>query len=502
MRETTAAVIGAGISGLAAAIKLKEVGCKVTVFETSPSVGGTWFDNDYPGAEVDTPSVLYSLSFARRPWSRTHGKRDELLEYLQSVATEYGLTRDLRLGTSVTRIEWLEEDQAWRVEADDGSRQVYDVVVSAIGFLNQPKYPDWPGLESFAGPVFHAARWDREVSTDGRRVAVVGSGSTAAQLVPALAKTPTEVVMFQREPGWMLPKGVRDHTDRERWALGSGVAQKIMRYRQLYQREKLQHHARIFRRGRPENEAAEAAARAYIEEVLGERPDLVAAVTPSYPFGGKRPILADDLYRSLLWDNVELVPHAVSRVTPTGVVDATGVEHDIDVLVLATGFHTDFRFTFDIVGRGGISLTEAWKGEPEALIGTMVPGFPNLFIMYGPNTNGGATATHLEAQASYAAAAVRAMRRRRAASVEARPSATRLFNVWIQRRLAGTSFEEANNYYKSASGRNVTQWADGAIGFVALTKLLRHFTWRYEPVRRARRELPDRPLGEPVEGVR
>src|SRR5580692_7948658 len=220
MRETTAAVIGAGISGLAAAIKLKESGCKVTVYESSASVGGTWFDNDYPGAEVDTPSVLYSLSFAQRPWSRTHGRRAELLEYLQSVAMEYGLTRDLRLGTSVTSIEWLEADQAWSVELDDGERQVYDVVVSAIGFLNQPKYPEWPGLESFEGPVFHAARWDHEVSTDGRRVAVVGSGSTAAQLVPALAMTPTNVVMFQREPGWMLPKGVRDHTDRERWALG------------------------------------------------------------------------------------------------------------------------------------------------------------------------------------------------------------------------------------------------------------------------------------------
>jgi cation diffusion facilitator CzcD-associated flavoprotein CzcO len=218
VRETTAAVIGAGISGLAAAIKLKESGCKVTVYETSPSVGGTWFDNDYPGAEVDTPSVLYSLSFSRRPWSRTHGRRAELLEYLQSVAMEYGLTRDLRLGTSVTSIEWLEADQAWSVELDDGTQQTHDVVVSAIGFLNQPKTPDWPGLESFAGPVFHAARWDREVSTDGRRVAVVGSGSTAAQLVPALAKTPAEVVMFQREPGWILPKGVRDHSDRERWA--------------------------------------------------------------------------------------------------------------------------------------------------------------------------------------------------------------------------------------------------------------------------------------------
>ncbi|MFI5623354.1 flavin-containing monooxygenase [Nocardioides sp. NPDC051685] len=475
----TAAVIGGGFSGIAAAIALRKQGCQVTLFEKSSSVGGTWWDNTYPGAEVDTPSVLYSFSYAPWRWSRTHVRQAELLDYLQRVTERFGLSESLRLGVTVERVEWIDTAQCWEITLTDGSISRHQIVVSAVGFLSQPKYPDWPGLEEFGGRVVHTARWESDLPIEGRKIAVVGSGSTAAQVVPGLADMGAELLMFQREPGWVLPKGARPYTDEERWALNSSIAQRISRYLMLYRREKSQYRNAAWRPGTPQNEAAESAARKYIGTVFADRPDLAEAVTPSYPFGGKRPVLADGLYPAMLKDNLTLVPHAVERVTRDGVVDKRGVEHKIESLVLATGFHTDFHTNFDVVGPHGTKLADAWGEEPEAMLGIMVPGFPNFFIMYGPNTNGGAIVTHLEAQASYIGAAARALGRRGATRIEVKERPVKMFNAWLQRRLEGTSFEGANNYYKSPSGRVITQWSDGAIIYTLMTRLLRRGTWRF-----------------------
>lgn len=477
--EPRVAIIGAGFSGIAAAVSLARTGIRsFTVFERNAQVGGTWADNVYPGAEVDTPSVLYSFSFAPRVWSRTHVRQQELQSYLDDVVDAYDIRPHMVTGVEVDRVEWIEEIQAYRVSTADTSLGEFEVVVSAVGFLNIPRHPDWPGIKSFRGPRIHTSRWPADLDLTGKTVAVVGTGSTSAQVVPSIAGQAGKVLVFQREPGWVLPKADREYTPEERDALSSRAAQRVNRTLMLLRREKAQYRNSTWRPGTPQNAAAEAAARAYIQQVFGERPDLAEAVTPRYAFGGKRPVLSDAFYPALLEPNVELVPRSVARVTESGVVDSDGRSHDVDVLITATGFHTDFSFNFDVITRDGTKLTDLWKGEPYAFLGLMVPGVPNFFMMYGPNTNGGAIVTHLEAQARYVAAAVRMLMRTGAQQVEVRRGATRRFNDILQGRLAGAAFTNANNYYKTPSGRIVTQWSDGAIAYSVLTQLFRRVVWR------------------------
>ncbi|MEV0685271.1 NAD(P)/FAD-dependent oxidoreductase [Nocardia sp. NPDC050378] len=474
-------IIGGGFSGIAAAIALKKKGIhEVTIYEKSASVGGTWWDNRYPGAEVDTPSVLYSFSFAPWNWSRTHVRQAELHDYLERTAESFRLRPHLKLNTEVCRVEWIEERQQYEVTLGDGSVVRHRAIVSAVGLLNTPRYPDWPGLESFSGPKLHTSRWLPDLDVSGRTVAVVGSGSTAAQLVPALSADAGKVLMFQREPGWVLPKGDRAFTPEEREALNSTAAQRLVRFGMLWRREKAQYKNASWRPGTPQNAAAERGARRFIDDVFAQRPDLREAVTPNYPFGGKRPILTDDLYPALLKENVRLIPRAVRSVTERGLIDTAGVEHPIDILVMSTGFATNFEPTFDIIGRRGRKLTDLWDGDPQAFLGILVPEMPNFFMMYGPNTNGGAIVTHLEAQAGYIASAVQHLQRTGATALEVSVRAHRIFNDVIQKRLSGTSFEKANNYYKSDSGRVITQWSDGAIIYSALTRVLRRVVWRTE----------------------
>lgn len=473
------AVIGGGYSGIAAAVALRRAGVPFQVFEKSDDIGGTWWDNVYPGAEVDTPSVLYSFSYAPRVWSRTHVRGAELLDYLHEVARRYRVTDHVRTGVQIDRVEWVEEAHAYRLTADGVDVGLFEGVVSAVGFLNIPKYPEWPGIESFAGPRVHTSRWPAGLDIAGLRVGVVGTGSTAAQVVPTIAPQCREVVLFQREPGWVLPKGDREYTPAEQRALGSPLAQRINRFNMLWRREKSQTRNAGWRPGTPQNRAAETTARRYIKTVFADRPDLAEAVTPRYPYGGKRPVLTDVFYPALLRDNVRLIPRPVQRVTEHGVVDSSGTETPLDVLVMATGFQTDFSFNYDLITRDGRKLTDLWNGDPYAFLGIMVPRVPNFFIMYGPNTNGGSILTHLEAQADYIARAVRALGRKRATQIEVSARATEIFNRILQRRLDGASFTVANNYYKSASGRIVTQWSDGAIMYSALTRVLGRPVWHF-----------------------
>jgi cation diffusion facilitator CzcD-associated flavoprotein CzcO len=475
------AVIGAGFGGIAAAVALKRAGVHdITIYDKASGVGGTWWLNRYPGAEVDTPSVLYSYSFRPGVWSRTHVKQAELQSYMDAVVKEYGLDRHLRLSTQVIRVAWDDARQRYDLTFASGEIEHANVVVSAVGLLDDPRYPEWPGLESFAGPVFHTARWEDRHDLAGKRVVVVGTGSTAAQLVPNLAPIAQSVTLFQRDPGWVVPKFGRDLTSKERTALGSSIAQRFVRTKMMWERDKFLNGAKPFRPGTPQNSAAERVARGYIDAVFKDRPEIRDAVTPKYPYGGKRPIIADDYYPALLRDNVKLVPRAVTRVTPTGVVDVDGVEHEADVLILATGFKpADFLSTLEVVGPSGASLQDVWKDEPEAFLGLMVPGFPNFFMLYGPNTNGGAIVTMLELQAKYVASAVAFMARWRYTRIDVKQWAMERFNKVLQQRLSGTVWAEyENNYYKSPQGKIVTQWPEGAILYGALTKALRRAVWR------------------------
>ncbi len=467
-------VVGGGLGGIATGVKLRQAGIGTfTIVEQSAGPGGTWWDNRYPGAEVDVGSHLYSFSFKSFDWSRTHARQPELHRYIEAVVEQFDLRPHFRFNAKVERAVWDEASHTYTVSLDSGEELIADVVVSAVGLLNHPRYPDWPGLEDFAGPCFHTSRWEHHHDLSGKRVAVVGTGSTAAQLVPAIVGTAGRVTLFQREPGWVIPKGDRDFTDEERAGYRHWWARRRERIRLLYQLERNQLRGDIHRPGSKLNTLREQQCRKYIAAVFKQRPDLAEAVTPTYPYPGKRPVLCGDFYPALLRPDVELVPHAVVSVTETGVVDDTGQEHPVDILVLSTGFQpSNYLATLEVVGRGGRSLREEWAGEPRAFLGITVPGFPNFFMLYGPNTNGGEIVTHLERQAEYAVRAVKRMARSDVVAVDVKRSYYERYNRWLQQAMVGTAWTVSNNYYKSASGRIVTQWPYGSVPYGILTKTL------------------------------
>jgi cation diffusion facilitator CzcD-associated flavoprotein CzcO len=356
---------------------------------------------------------------------------------------------------------------------DDGTVDECHALVSAVGFLNVPRYPDWPGLDSFGGPAFHTARWEHQHDLAGKVVAVVGTGSSATQLVPAIQPIVEQLYVFQREPGWILPKGERDFSDEERTALARPWRHRWERWRQRYLIEKNLWTGRLFRPGTRLNRAREQLCRQYIDRKFADRPDLREAVTPTYPYPGKRPVLASTFYSALKRGNVELVPRAVSSVTRTGVVDADGVERSVDVIVMATGFRaSDYLSRLRVVGRDGHTLHDRWAGEPRAYLGITVPGFPNFFMLYGPGTNGGELVIMLESQAEYAVRAIRRMMRERVTAVEVKPRFEARWNRWLQSRMEGTSWTMTNNYFTSPTGKVVTQWPYGNLLYRALTKTM------------------------------
>ena len=471
-------VIGAGFGGIAAGVNLKRAGIATfTIYESSDGVGGTWWDNTYPGVEVDVDSNLYRYSFKPHDWSRTHAGQAELQAYLAETVAEYGLVPHVQLAVTVRSARWDEDRHLWSVLLDSGEVDECHVLISAVGFLNVPNDPDWPGLDAFGGPSFHTARWDHDQDLTDKVVAVVGTGSTSAQVVPSIQPVAGKVIVFQREPGWVLPKGERDLTAEERASLARPGRRRADRIRQRWSMERNLWGGAMFRPGSALNEKRERTCREYIDREFADHPDLREAVTPGYPFPGKRQILATTYYPALKEPNVELVPRAVDRVTPTGIVDSVGVERPVDVIVLATGFRAaDYLARVEIVGRGGRTLHERWGGEPQAFLGITVPGFPNLFLVYGPGTNGGELVSMLESQAEYAARAVRRMRRERVSAVEVRPRFDALWNRWLQSRMSGTSWTLTRNYFTSDSGRVVTQWPSGNMVYRALTKLFGHMS--------------------------
>ncbi len=467
-------VVGAGFGGIAAGVKMQNAGIHTfTIYESSLGIGGTWWDNTYPGAEVDVGSHLYSYSFKPYDWSRTHAKQAELQKYLEETVDEYGLRPHLRLGVAVESATWDDDRHVWTVRLDDGTTDEGHVLVSGVGFLNVPSYPDWPGLDDFEGPKFHTARWEHHHDLTGKVVAVVGTGSTATQIVPAIQPDVARLYVFQREPGWVMPKGDRDFTDEERKTLSDPWRRKRERLRLKWLLEKNIWGGKIFRVDTKENAVRRQFCLDYIAQSFEDRPDLRDAVTPRYPYPGKRPIFASTFYPALKEPNVELVPKAVASVTRTGIVDVDGVEREIDVLVMATGFQpANYLARLEVVGCTGRSLHEYWAGEPHGFLGITVPGFPNFFMLYGPGTNGGEIVTMLESQSEFAVRAMQRMRRERVTAVEVKPSFDARWNRWLQSKMEGTSWTMSNNYFKAPTGKVVTQWPVGCTVYRALTKVL------------------------------
>ncbi len=346
------------------------------------------------------------------------------------------------------------------------------MLISAVGFLNVPRYPDWPGLADFTGPAFHTARWEHEHDLTDKVVAVVGTGSSATQVVPAIQPLVQELFLFQREPGWVMPKGERDLSDAERAKLARRWRRRWERWRQKLVLEKSLRRGNLYRPGTKVNETRRQFCLRYIERQFADRPDLREAVTPKYPYPGKRPVFASTFYPALKQANVHLIPRAVASVTPTGVVDADGVERAVDVIVMATGFQpADYLARLRVVGRDGRTLQEHWADEPHAYLGITMPGFPNFFMLYGPGTNGGEIVTMLESQAEFAVRAVERMRRARVTAIEVKPRFEARWHRWLQARMEGTSWTMSKNYFTSPTGKVVTQWPSTNLHYRALTKL-------------------------------
>jgi cation diffusion facilitator CzcD-associated flavoprotein CzcO len=421
---------------------------------------------------------MYSYSFMSCNWSSTHADWQEIQQYLEKVVDHFALRPHIRFGVAVDEVEWRDSDHCYDLRTNHGEQLRFDVVISAVGLLNIPSIPDWPGLGSFEGPVFHTARWEHQHDLRNKVVAVVGTGSSAAQVVPALANVVRKLYLFQREPGWVLPKEVRALSEEERARAVRPLTRRIRRLNVFYQAER-ELATGLYNASSRTNMRLQKTSQQFIDSCFAGRPELRRVMTPSYPYLCKRVVKSSDFYPSLLRDNVEVVPRAVEAVTPSGVIDAAGIEHHVDIIITATGFQADrYIDTVDVRGHKGVSLHKEWSGEPEAFLGIMVPKFPNFFMLYGPNTNGGALIFNFERQAEYAVRAIRRMQRRGYTSVEVRQSSSRRYNQWLQSALRKTTYASTcHNYFRSPSGKIVTQWPFTMSMYWLLTRLLGPVAW-------------------------
>ena len=467
MTETGIAIVGSGFSGLGMAIKLKEEGVEdFVVLERDQQVGGTWWANTYPGCGCDVPSHLYSFSFAPNPdWTRTYSKQPEIEAYLQRVAADFGVMEHVRLGTTVTGSRWDDDARRWTVETDRGDVTAR-VLVSAAGALSEPSTPHIPGLEEFRGHSFHSARWDHDYPLAGRRVAVIGTGASAIQFVPSIAADVARMHVFQRTAPWIMPHSDRAITPRERRLYRRIPAlQKLVRGGVYGGRELL---VLGFVKQPKLMKLVEKLARKHMERQISD-PELRRKVEPGYTIGCKRILPSNAWYPALGRDNVELVTDGIAEVREHSIVTRAGEEIEVDTIIFGTGFHvTDMPVANWVRGRDGRTLADFWKGSPRAHLGTAVPGFPNLFMLLGPNTGlGHSSMVYMaESQIGYVMEALRETRRRGAQIFEVRPEVVERYNRSIDERMAGTVWSTGcTSWYLDDTGRNATLWPDFTFRF-------------------------------------
>ncbi len=490
MRATTSggpsvAIIGAGFGGIAMGARLIKAGITdFTIFDSWGDVGGTWLHNTYPGAAVDTPSHMYSFSFRRHEWSSKYATQAELLDYLRATAKECGLEPHLQLNTEITQVHWDDRTRRHRVVAADGREWTFDVVVSAVGILNIPMIPTWEGREEYGGTVVHTARWDPSIEWAGKRVAVVGTGSSAAQVIPAMAPDSAALTVFMRQPVWVDEKDEHTFTSEERRRYSTWWGYHRERYKVYVANERNWLGGRVAVPGSRVDRQAIARCSAHMRRQIAD-PDLLRTLTPRGPYMAKRPVRSAEYLPALQRDNVRLVPRAVERFYEEGLIDSAGEKHPVDIVVTATGFRpAEYIFGIDVTGRAGANLHDTWGTNPQAFLGVDYPGFPNFFMLLGPNSNYYAIVFNLERQADFVARVLRHMRRSGSDVAEVRTGYFRTFNRWLTKRLARSSFAAGENYFRSASGTVVTQWPEGAAPFWLLTKLLAIPSTRFTTARR------------------
>ncbi|MFO7854859.1 MAG: NAD(P)/FAD-dependent oxidoreductase [Paracoccaceae bacterium] len=460
-------IVGAGFSGLAMAMEARKRGFEdVIILEKADELGGTWRDNTYPGVACDIPSHLYSFADHPKPdWSRAYAQGPEIQRYLLAVAEAAELRPLIRFGRSFRRAAWHDAARRWNVETEAGETFRPRVLVSALGALHVPATPSLPGLGAFAGPVFHSARWRHDVPLAGKRVAVVGTGASAVQFVPEIAKLAAEVTVFQRTPPYVVP---RHDGPIAPWVRSLYRALPILpaiRRRVIHAVHEAQH--AVFRGEPLAVRLALSQWRRNMERHVHD-PAMRSALTPDYRIGCKRILSSNDWYPALARPNVRLIPEGVAAIRPDAVVAASGREAPADVLIFATGFHvTDTLGALDIRGAGGRSLAETWAGGIRAHLGTAVAGFPNLFLLLGPNTGLGHNSVVLmiEAQAAHVARLLAQMRAAGLDAVAPRPEAEAAFAEEMRERLDASVWQAGGcrSWYQDAAGGNPTLWP-GTVG--------------------------------------
>jgi cation diffusion facilitator CzcD-associated flavoprotein CzcO/acetyl esterase/lipase len=454
--EHEVVILGAGISGLCMAMQLQRSGQHdFVLLEKQPGLGGTWWDNTYPGAHVDVPSPVYSFSFAPNPgWTRRFAGAREIQAYLQQLAERCGLTERIRFNTRLAEARFDEANGLWHFTTEDGRRLRSRFFVCSTGPLNQPRWPDIPGLDRFEGQRLHSARWDHSLPLAGQRVAVIGTGSTASQLIAPVAGQAKQLLVFQRTANWVLPR-----IDRAYGALDRALAQSA-----LYNRGVRWCWMQILEWGRRGFDEGTLARRGMLKTAALHRnrqvsdPTLRAQLTPNYPLGCKRIIYSNDFFPALGQPHVELVTTPIARFTETGIVTTDGREREIDLLVCATGFDTQHLLSsITVTGRGGQTLAQAWQAGPEAYQGVSVAGFPNLFLMLGPNTATGHTSTllYIEPEVQHALACMQAVRAGGHRSIEISSDAMATYNRALQARLSGSVWGQCRSWYRMDDGRIV-----------------------------------------------
>ncbi|WP_328339753.1 NAD(P)/FAD-dependent oxidoreductase [Streptomyces violaceus] len=456
------AVVGSGFGGLGAAVRLRREGVTdFVVLERASGVGGTWRDNSYPGCRCDVPSHLYSFSFAPNPeWPRTFSGHEHIRAYLEHVTDVFRLRPHIRFDSEVKRMSWNAERLCWDIETSSGNLSA-DLVVSATGPLSDPKVPEIPGLESFPGKVFHSARWDHDYDLRGKRVAMVGTGASAAQIVPAVQPEVSRLTLFQRTAPWVMPRVDRNISDTERWLHRQLPFTAQLRRGLLWGIRELQ--VQAFTKHPGQLGLVEEMARRNMARSIKD-PALRAKLTPDYRIGCKRILLSSDYYPALAQPNVDVVAGGLAEVRGSTLVAADGSEAEADAIVFGTGFHvTDMPIADRVVGADGRTLAETWKGGMEALRGASAAGFPNWMTIIGPNTGLGNSSMILmiESQLNYLADFVRQLDVLGGrVALDARPGAVRAWNHRVQERMKRTVWNTGGctSWYLDASGRNTTIW--------------------------------------------
>ena len=471
-RNLPIAIIGAGPGGLCMAIRLKQAGFEdFVIFEKSSSVGGTWNHNRYPGCACDIQSHLYSFSFEFKPdWSRPYAPQPEILAYMEYCAEKYRISAHCRFDDGVRSASWDEEKASWNICLESGKRSKARILISAIGMFNEIVFPDIEGLDSFEGKRFHSSKWDWNYDLHGKTVGVVGSAASAVQLVPEIVKEASQVHLFQRTANWVLPKEDDPYSEEELANFRSQPHTALSIRQEIFERIET---GTAFTDPEVRGQM-ESTVRAVMEQV--EDPEVRAKLVPDHMWGCKRPLFSNDYYPAFNRPNLELVTDSIEQITPQSILTEDGVDRPIDALVLATGFSaTRYLSSLEISGREGLRIADAWSDGAQAYLGVMTSGFPNLFMLYGPNTNQGSIITMIEAQVEHALQHIQRIEDEGLTWVDVKPKHMADYNVQIQKDIQAIEpwQDGCNGYYRSPSGRVVTQWPHNMTAFQKKLEVLK-----------------------------